>query len=319
MEDSDGNRASRDPEQEHPSGLLPRLLAVGAGLSLLLALVALAARGHESPAGGGGAHNRAVSQVLVDVVFTVALIAMIAMFIAFAWVRASASGPRTASFRSVFVLGGFVALFCVVAIFTAPRLAELRADRVDRQVARGGSTLVSRVRDQRRRVDEPEFSWPLAGGVGALILVAVGYSVARRLRARRAFFAEVALAEKLVEILDETLDDLRREPDARKAVIAAYARMERALGAHGLPRARAEGPVEYLRRILLELSVSEAAVRRLTELYQHAKFSDHPIEAEMKEEAIDALVALRDDLRAIAVVEDRSPLPAVPEGHGVPR
>jgi hypothetical protein len=305
-------------EEERPSTPLPRLLGAGFVLSILLAVAAVAARGHESPAGGSDAHNRAVSQVLFDIVFTIALLAMLAMFIAFAWVRASTSGPRTASFRSVFVIAGFVALFCVVIVLAGPRLAD-RRDEIARPVGGGVPSAVDRLREERRRVDEPEFAWPLAAGIGALVLVAIGYAAARRMRAHRAFLADVALAEELASILDETLDDLRREPDARKAVIAAYARMERALGAHGLPRARAEAPLEYLSRILLELSVTESSVRRLTELFEHAKFSHHPIEAEMKDEAIDALVALRDDLRALTIVDEPPPLPAVPEGHGVPR
>lgn len=303
---------------EQPSTVVPRVLGAGIALSILLAIAAVAARGHESPVGGSDAHNRAVSQVLFDIVFTAALLSMLAMFIAFAWVRASTSGPRTASFRSVFVIGGFVALFCLAIVLAGPRLAD-RRNEIARPVGDGVPATVDRIREQRRRVDEPQFSWPLAAGLGALVLVAIGFAAARRMRAHRNFLSDVALAQELASILDETLDDLRREPDARKAVIAAYARMERALGAHGLPRVRAETPLEYLSRILLELAVTESSVRRLTELFEHAKFSQHPIEAEMKEEAIDSLVALRDDLRAIAVVEDRPPLPAVPEGHGVPR
>jgi hypothetical protein len=68
---------------------------------------------------------------------------------------------------------------------------------------------------------------------------------------------------------------------------------------HGLPRLESEAPLEYLSRVLLELTASEHAVRTLTELFEHAKFSDHEVAPEMKEEAIDALAALRDDLRAV--------------------
>ena len=57
--------------------------------------------------------------------------------------------------------------------------------------------------------------------------------------------------------VDESLDDLRAEPDPRRAVIAAYARLERVLAAHGLPRKPAEAPLEYLGRMLAELSVSD--------------------------------------------------------------
>ena len=44
------------------------------------------------------------------------------------------------------------------------------------------------------------------------------------------------LAEALADVLEETLDDLRAERDPRRAVIAAYARLERTLAAFGLPR-----------------------------------------------------------------------------------
>jgi hypothetical protein len=39
------------------------------------------------------------------------------------------------------------------------------------------------------------------------------------------------------------------------------------------------------------------AVGRLTGLFEQAKFSDHPIDGGMKQDAIDALRVIRDDLR----------------------
>ena len=51
------------------------------------------------------------------------------------------------------------------------------------------------------------------------------------------------------------IDDLRNEPDARRAVIAAYAGMERTLATHGLAAAPSETPFEYLARILRDLDV----------------------------------------------------------------
>jgi hypothetical protein len=100
-------------------------------------------------------------------------------------------------------------------------------------------------------------------------------------------------------MLDETLDDLRRERDPRRAVIAAYARMERSLGGYGLPRRPAEAPLEYLGRVLAELAGSAAAARRLTRLFERAKFSEHAIDVKMKVDAIDAVVAVRDELRVL--------------------
>ena len=99
-------------------------------------------------------------------------------------------------------------------------------------------------------------------------------------------------------MLDETLDDLRNEEDPRKAVIGAYANMERTLAARGVPRRESEAPAEYLTRILDVVSASGHSVRRLTRLFSRARYSPHEIDAEMKEEAIDALTGLRAELQA---------------------
>jgi len=104
--------------------------------------------------------------------------------------------------------------------------------------------------------------------------------------------------EALAAALDESLDDLRSDPDLRRAIIAAYARMERALAAAGLPRHEAEAPLEYVERALLTLDTSAAAVRRLTDLFQWARFSQHDPDPSMRDEAVDALIAVRDELRA---------------------
>ena len=104
--------------------------------------------------------------------------------------------------------------------------------------------------------------------------------------------------EEIALALDESLDDLRSEPDVRRAIIAAYARMERALAAAGIPRRPSDAPFEYLSRALQSLDASGPAVTRLTDLFERAKFSHHEPDESMREDAIDALVAVRDELRA---------------------
>jgi hypothetical protein len=112
----------------------------------------------------------------------------------------------------------------------------------------------------------------------------------------RAHLREQLLAQTLVDVLGESLDDLRGEANARRAVIAAYARMERTLDAEGLGRRSAEAPFEYLARVLAELHASRRSIFALTELYERAQFSTHSVDDEMKQEAIGALTALRNDL-----------------------
>ena len=92
------------------------------------------------------------------------------------------------------------------------------------------------------------------------------------------------------------VEALESEPDARQAVIKAYAGMERALAEDGLPRQPSETPLEYLRRALERLSASTAATTRLTSLFEQAKFSSHAIDEPMRREALAALGELRSEL-----------------------
>ena len=51
-------------------------------------------------------------------------------------------------------------------------------------------------------------------------------------------------------------------------------------------------------RILAGLDVSPGSVRRLTALFERAKFSQHEVDDSMKEQAIQALQIAREELRA---------------------
>ena len=99
-------------------------------------------------------------------------------------------------------------------------------------------------------------------------------------------------------MLDHTLDQLEDEADPRRAVIAAWIRMERGLAGAGLPRHAAETPLEYTARVLEEARVTPAAVRRLADLYEQAKFSRHTIDEEMRRAAVDAVTVIRRELEA---------------------
>jgi hypothetical protein len=103
-------------------------------------------------------------------------------------------------------------------------------------------------------------------------------------------------------MLDDTLEDLERDPDPRRAVIAAWARMERGLAAAGLPRRPSEAPFEYAGRVLRTALTPAAgplrpdSVHRLTGLFERAKFSHHDIGEADRGQAIAALRAVRQEL-----------------------
>ena len=128
---------------------------------------------------------------------------------------------------------------------------------------------------------------------GAAIVVLAGRHAKKTPRVWR-----LGRGEALSVALDESLDDLRNDPGLRRAIVAAYARMEAALAHAGLPRRPAEAPFEYLDRALTALDTNAESVRRLTALFEWAKFSHHEPDPAMRDEAVDALVAVRDELRA---------------------
>jgi hypothetical protein len=148
-----------------------------------------------------------------------------------------------------------------------------------------------------------QFQWDeLAIVLTLLFVLAVAVVIAlRRSRPDRGTLDAIA-PEVLAAALDESLDDLRNDPDLRRAIIAAYSRMETALAAAGLPRDPAEAPFEYVERALVSLDTSVASVRRLTDLFEWARFSHHEPEPSMRDDAVDALVAVRDELRATELI-----------------
>jgi hypothetical protein len=148
---------------------------------------------------------------------------------------------------------------------------------------------------------DPTFQWPVLWAAVALLAVAGGFVWHLHRRGARLPFAgprdDPSVTDDVAQSISDAIEDLAAEPDARRAVIAAYARMEGVFARHGLDRIPSETPVEYLRRLLLGLTSRADAVARLTGLFEHAKFSRHEIDGAMKQDAIDALRAIRDDLQ----------------------
>jgi hypothetical protein len=148
-----------------------------------------------------------------------------------------------------------------------------------------------------------QFQWKEVVVVAVLLLVVGGVVAATRSRlGPRTRRLRRPPPEVLAAALDESLDDLRSDPDLRRAIIAAYARMETALAVAGIPREPAETPLDYVERALLSLDGSASAIRRLTDLFEWARFSQHEPEPPMRDEAVDALVAVRDELRASELI-----------------
>ena len=137
----------------------------------------------------------------------------------------------------------------------------------------------------------------VASAAVALAAATVLVVIRRRSRPQRSPLPPRAGA-RIASALDWSLDDLQREPDPRRAVIAAYARMERLLGAHGVRRHRWEAPLEYLRRALAGLGAGDASIAELTSLFQEARFSPHTVGEPERTRAVKLLTDLRQELDA---------------------
>jgi hypothetical protein len=266
----------------------------------LIALVAVASRGH-SPAGNATTHG-IDSKLIWEFVLVGVLALFIVCFPVALWVivttrletAVSQEKRRQRTVKRVLV---FLAILLVAVV-----VAVLRADGRHHKpkplaTPPSGGAGVNTHNNPGKPIP---FDWLPAIVMLSIALVGavvVAYLMFRRPPTRRPTQAE--LAARLSAVLDDSLDDLRAETDPRRAVIATYARMEVTLAGAGLPRAAAETPLEYLGRVLRELlHTSAEAVARLTALFERAKFSTHEIDAAMKNDAIDALATMRDELRA---------------------
>jgi NADH:ubiquinone oxidoreductase subunit 6 (subunit J) len=300
---------------EHRRG---RRIALVLGLlALLLAAVAIASAGH-TPIGSGGA-RRPADQV-VDVAASLFLVAMalgaVLMIVLYSLRRdvlaeSARLRRQKGRWQGLLVFGIF---FVLLAIFVLLPRSQQQNQRL--RVSSAAQKAAEEQKRQGRTPYEPQFTiWPVvvvAGLAGAGLTAAY---VSHRARRRALGHGDPELALILADVVEETLDDLRTERDPRKAVIAAYARLERALAAYGLPRRPSEAPEEYVARILGNLEVGSASVQRLTALFERAKFSQHEVDEGMKDEAIDTLEELRSELRAAEIRAEEARAAALAEAR----
>jgi len=267
----------------------------------LVTVVGIAATG-STPHGSD--RSRAPSDTLLDALFTLWLVAAAAggVLLVYGLMQRKDIARQMATRRYPrFTLVGFLAFALVLAVIVRVfgNWQRLQGETGDEAPAFGNRPTVT-TPGKKPTVDyQPGISWLVVAAVVVLAVAAVTAYVLSRRRAGKATSHDEELAEQLALALDDALDDLRAEADPRRAIVAAYARMERVLAASGVPRRSAETADEYLGRVLRELAPGSDAVARLTDLFTQAKFSHHDVDATMKEDAIQALEQVRDELRPV--------------------
>lgn len=298
--------------------LVPSLLVLG-----LVGVVAIAATG-STPSGTG--KSRPPADIVLDTIVSLGMVLLIpgALILVYGLMQRKEVAREAAKLRRTRFIG-FAVLMGIFLVVTYLRLRNWeRAPFVDEygdfgfpQLGEPEDTAPTNTGPQT--ANDPEFALvPVLVILGLAAVAFAAYTIHRRKSAPDR--GDLVLAAELEAALDDSLDALRAEPDPRRAVIAAYARLERVLAAHALGRRESETPNEYLARILEDLEVEQRSVRRLTALFTEAKFSSHSVDAAMKDEAIEALSTVRDELRARREAERAAMLaaraPARPEAAG---
>lgn len=144
-----------------------------------------------------------------------------------------------------------------------------------------------------------------AAGAGMLVLAR---------RARDTGQADVSDGGDLWREVDAGINALSAIPDPRVAVLACYARMQRVVDAAGIARSPSDTPLEILENVLRERRVPPASARELTRLFERARFSPHEIDEAMRQEAVAALLRVREGLRPLSQTTEEQGLEPALEG-----
>jgi hypothetical protein len=284
-------RASRKPARWSRRG---RTVWLALAAVVLLALVSVGSLRRPPGASGGSAH---FPSALLETLGLLLFLAALAGSVLAVWALLPAKREEAPRRRNP-VVAPLVILLFVLVVAVLRRLGWLEGlalpgVRLNPTQSTGTPPLTTLARPLPR--DGPR--WLPFVVVGVLLL---GMAVAVLVRSEQARRRRAALFPpgELAVLLDHTLGELEHETDPRRAVIAAWIRMEHGLAAAGLPRLAAEAPFEYAARVLERTGVRPASVRRLTDLFERAKFSQHTIDEGMRRAAVEAVTVIRQELQA---------------------
>lgn len=203
----------------------------------------------------------------------------------------------------------YVALFLVILALWAT-FSAWRQDPVTRNEGSPQSG------SEARRSDEPsspseqdravEFSETFGYAVGGIFVLALGLTAVALVMLIRRRPLEPLLGpltqEDLLSEVERGVEELESIEDPRDAVIACYSRMERLIERAGIERRDSDTPFEMLARLLVVNEVTEPSARRLTELFEEAKFSTRLIDEQMRHQALYSLLDVRDRLAQVQAV-----------------
>jgi hypothetical protein len=291
---------------ESPLTRLARALLLTTAAVVLIGLVAVAAGGYRIDGSSSSKTSPYAVDTIVSIVIALYLVGAVVVIGGLFWAgldvrrRQKPAGTRQRTFK---MIAGAVIVAAVLAVVIGRFHIRFFPKKPPTTSAQQAINKASRAKGGSAAKRETQLRLaPFLAVIGAAVIGFGAVYYAERGRRRR-LPSDSLPTDELAGVLDETLEDLRAEKDPRRAVIAAYARMERSFAAHGVPRRRFEAPHEYLGRVLAEATGGGSAALRLTALFERARFSPHEVDVAMKDDAIDAIEALQAELATAEAVE----------------
>ena len=197
--------------------------------------------------------------------------------------------PRVPAWLRVVTQVATLAYFVLLAYVLWSRGLPFMAMMLGQGGAPGGaSLLVEELPDAPPLVTWTFGVLALVAGIGALAL-ALWVAFSDRLTEWWVGETRESTTAPLAEVVEESREDLRTEPDPRRAIIRCYARFERVAAHSGLARKPWLTPMEFLREALAWLPVPRTAAETLTGLFELARFSDRALGSRERTQALDAL------------------------------
>jgi hypothetical protein len=299
-----GPGSSDDPRAPTRAELRARALALAGVAAILLVVVAAATSGGFALGdhrGSGGLVSPRLPPFAAWILVPLLALSVVASLTVLTQVVV---GRQTTRPARVPLWAQFATLILVVLALAALQRAGVlgRADEQRDRTAAEATARPPSPPPATQRVSRSAAFGVVVTIVLAVVLLGILALMVSVLRRERGLRTELVGTETtaLLKGVERSIEDLESIADPRAAVIAAYGRLETALGAAGLQRRPSEAPLEFLERVLVERRVLEHSAGRLTALFERARFSDHEIDESMR---IDATRSLREARAQMGAVQ----------------
>jgi hypothetical protein len=287
---------------EPPGGRSGTGVAVVAAAGLLVLVVAAAVGSERSDLGEGDVPvvGQVLSGVLTGGFLALALVgAYLLIFRRGTVGRFRPSGPRVPWWLRSIVTIGLLIAFVVVGLLVFGRRTHPHETKAADGIAKQEQTKAEQQTSDGRSGLTIAF---YVGAALAVTVVVVGLARSPRAAAPVPVDDHAELDDlppiPLRRAVEASLDALERERDPRRAILAAYARVQSLLASDGLPRRLSETEPEYLARVLEHYGAAAEPARRLTDLFVWARYSAGEVDEQMRADAIAAARSLRDGATA---------------------